>query len=70
MTNNYLKFVKSKTVEIGEEEIDIENLNPDFIAGHTVVSLISAGTEINASYLDVFNWGYPKKSGYARHATH
>lgn len=65
MTNNYLKFVKPKTLEFVDEDVDIENLNPDFIAGHTVVSLISAGTEINACYLDVFNWGYPKKSGYA-----
>ena len=64
MENFYLNFVKQKTVEIASEDRDIENLYPYCIAGHTVFSMISAGSEINASYLDVFDWGYPRKSGY------
>ena len=64
MKNYYVNFVKQKTVEIAEEDVSIENLAPECIAGHTVFSMISAGSEINASYLDVFDWGYPRKSGY------
>lgn len=64
MKNNYLNFIKHKTIEIAEEDINIEALGDEDIAGHTVYSMISAGTEINAGFLDVFNWGYPKKSGY------
>ena len=64
MENFYLNFVKQKTVEIASEDRDIESLDPYCIAGHTVFSMISAGSEINASYLDVFDWGYPRKSGY------
>ena len=64
MENCYLNFVKQKTVTIAKEDRDVENLHPTCIAGHTVFTMISAGSEINASYLDVFNWGYPRKSGY------
>ena len=64
MENYYLNFVKQKTIEIAKEDVNIDNLDPTAIAGHTVFSMISAGSEINASYLDVFDWGYPRKSGY------
>ena len=64
MKNYYVNFVKQKTIEIECEERSIEDLAPECIAGHTVFSMISAGSEINASYLDVFDWGYPRKSGY------
>ena len=64
MKNSYLNFLKPKTIEIAEEEINIETLGAEDIAGPTIYSMISSGTEIHASYLDVFNWGYPKKSGY------
>ena len=64
MENYYLNFVKQKTIEIACEDRSIEDLDPKCIAGHTVFSMISAGSEINASYLDVFDWGYPRKSGY------
>lgn len=64
MKNYYLNFVKQKAVEIAVEDRDIEHLDPYCVAGHTVFSMISAGSEINASYLDVFDWGYPRKSGY------
>ncbi len=43
----------------------MEALENEDIAGHTVCSMVSAGTEINAGFLDVFNWGYPKRTGYA-----
>ena len=64
MKNYYLNFVKQKTFEIASEDVSIDTSDPVAIAGHTVFSMISAGSEINASYLDVFDWGYPRKSGY------
>lgn len=64
MKNNYVNFVKQKTIEITEEEVNLEALGAEEIAGHTLYSMISAGTEINACFLDVFDWGYPKKGGY------
>ena len=70
MENYYLNFVKQKTIEIAKEDLNIYNLDPTAIAGHTVFSMISAGSEINASYLDVFDWGYPRKSGYTISCCH
>ena len=64
MKNYYLNFTNKKTVEIAEEDRCIEAMDQYSVAGHTVFSMISAGSEINASYLDVFDWGYPRKSGY------
>ena len=64
MKNRYLNFTAPKVVEIAESEIDVNEFTPRTVAGHTVYSMISSGTEINASYLDVFNWGFPHRSGY------
>jgi len=51
-----------KVVELRTSDMEIPE---GWIAGHTQYSLISAGTEINASYLNVFNWPRPSGSGYA-----
>lgn len=65
MKNKFLQFMAKKTLDILEEEVNIETLGPDDVAGHTVYSMISSGTEINMHYLDVFDRGYPKyKFGY------
>lgn len=64
MKREYLNFTKHKTIEIAEEVLP-ERLKSDEVAGRTLFSLISAGTELAAGYLDVFDWGYPKKTGYA-----
>ena len=59
-------FTQKKTVCIKEYEPDTSPLGEYEIAGHTICSLISAGTEINSCYYDNQNWGdYPKSSGYA-----
>lgn len=59
-------FTGKKKVCIKEYEPDLSPLGEFEIAGHTICSLISAGTEINAFYYDNQNWGgYPKSSGYA-----
>lgn len=54
MTNKYLNVIKRKTIEIAEEEVDIAKLGPEDIAGHTVFSMVSAGTEINACFFRCF----------------
>lgn len=64
MKNYFLNFVSRKKITIDEEHVDINCLGNEEIAGHTIFSMISSGTEIHASFLDVFDWGYPKKSGY------
>lgn len=64
MTNRYISFIAQKTAEIREEELDPSVFTPQSVAGKTVCSMISAGTEINGIYLDVFNNGYPRKAGY------
>lgn len=64
MKNTYLNFTKKKTIEISEEELSLESIGENDVAGKTVFSMISAGTEINACFLDVFDWGYPRKAGY------
>lgn len=62
MERKYLNFIERKKLEIATEEVTFRE---DCIGGKTLFSLISSGTELNASYLDVFNWGYPKHSGYS-----
>lgn len=64
MKREYLNFTKQKTIELTEEILPAQ-LESDEVAGKTLFTLISSGTELAASYLDVFDWGYPKKSGYA-----
>lgn len=64
MNNKYLNFIKEQTIIISEEEILPGSIGTEDVAGKTVCSMISAGTEINDSFLDVFHSGYPKKSGY------
>ena len=59
-------FPEKMKVCIKTYEPDLSPLDEHEIAGHTVCSLISAGTEINAFYYDNQNWNnYPKGSGYA-----
>ena len=36
MINHYVKFVKPKTIEIAQEEINLEALKPDGVAGKTI----------------------------------
>ena len=62
MTNKYLNVIKRKTIEIAEEEVDIAKLGPEDIAGHTVFSMVSAGTEINACFFRCFKLGFTKKN--------
>ena len=64
MKRKYLEFTKPKTVLVSEEDFLTDEIGDEEIAGKTLCTMISAGTEIHSSYLDVFNWGYPKKSGY------
>lgn len=47
-----------------EEATLPEFLGDEEVEGHTVCSMISAGTEIHACFLNVFNWGFPCKPGY------
>ena len=66
MTEKKVWLPKKKTVTLLEFEPDTGPLGALEIAGHTICSLISAGTEINGSYNDSQNFNnYPKTSGYA-----
>lgn len=66
MTERKVWFTQPKTVSLYEFEPGPAPLADDEIDGHTVYSLISAGTEINGIYYDNQDWkGYPKTSGYA-----
>ena len=64
MINQYLNFIKQKTIRIDTEEVFPEAIRAHEVAGPTVCTMVSAGTELHACFLDVFNWGYPRKSGY------
>ena len=63
MTVKYLNCIKEKTMVIEECQLP-EILGDEEVEGHTVCSMISAGTEIHACFLNVFNWGFPRKPGY------
>lgn len=61
-----LMAVAKKTVELVEEEIHPEKELGEYeIAGTTLYSLVSAGTEINGYYENVFDWPYPIGMGYS-----
>lgn len=63
--NEYIDFYERKKCRLSQEVISDEMFSDDAVGGKTLFSLISSGTEISVSYLDVFDWGYPKKSGYS-----
>ncbi|MCX6046128.1 MAG: dehydrogenase [Chloroflexi bacterium] len=55
-------FTAREQAELLETPIDTSELKPDEVAGHTLYTLISAGTELNGAYLaDTF----PRTPGYA-----
>ena len=61
-----LMAVAKKTVELVEDEVLLETaMDEDSIAGPTLYSLVSAGTEINGMYENVFDWEYPIGMGYS-----
>lgn len=64
MKEKRVLFLKEKTVVLDEYEVDFDTLADDEIEGHTICSLISAGTEINGNYLNTQGWEYPRQSGY------
>ena len=55
-------FTKQKTVELVERELFP---GPEQVGGKTLVSLISAGTEINGPYWNTQGWEYPLSCGYS-----
>lgn len=58
--------VEKKKVELTEDVVDpCKDFTENTIAGRTLYTLISTGTEINGMYLNVFDWDYPVAMGYA-----
>lgn len=55
-------FTGREQAELLETPIDPSPLGPDEIAGHTLYTLISAGTELNGAYLGE---KFPRTPGYA-----
>lgn len=64
MKNKYINIAEKRTIILSEEEAYQDNLGPEEIEGSTVYTMISSGTEIHFGYLDVFNGGFPKRTGY------
>lgn len=61
-----LMAVAKKTVELVPEEVNLDQELEEYnIAGTTLYSLVSAGTEINGYYENVFDWPYPIGMGYS-----
>jgi len=55
-------FTEKEMAKLLPIEIDTDEVGPNEVAGHTLATVISAGTEINSGYLgDKF----PRNSGYA-----
>lgn len=60
-----ITVVEEKKVEILTKERNTEELESTMVAGKTLYSLISVGTEIMGFYLHGFDYPYPLVSGYA-----
>lgn len=66
MMKKSMMAVAKKKVELVEEKLDpAREPGGDMIAGKTLFSLVSAGTEINGMYENVFDWEYPIPMGYS-----
>jgi len=63
MTNYAVQFTATETAELLPVERDARPLGAREVAGRTVATLISAGTELNGGYLATS--GFPRGSGYA-----
>ena len=55
-------FTEKEMAKLLPVEVDTGDVGPKEVAGHTLATLISAGTEINSGYLGD---NFPKGSGYA-----
>ena len=55
-------FTERKTAKLLPVEDNLDDIGPNEVAGHTLATVISAGTELNGGYLGD---NFPKKSGYA-----
>ena len=61
--NEYaVTFTERETAKLLPVEIDTDAIGADEVAGHTLATLISAGTELNSGYLGN---NFPRQSGYA-----
>ncbi len=66
ITRESLMATGKYKVELVPEELDLdEKLTDTSLAGRTLYSLVSAGTEINGYYENVFDWPYPIAMGYS-----
>ena len=48
-----------------KEEISLDNLGDEMVAGKTIYTLVSVGTEFNGIFMNALNTNYPRKFGYA-----
>ena len=61
--NEYaVTFTERETAKLLPVEIDTDAIGANEVAGHTLATLISAGTELNSGYLGN---NFPRQSGYA-----
>ena len=61
--NEYaVTFTERETAKLLPVDIDTDAIGADEVAGHTLATLISAGTELNSGYLGN---NFPRQSGYA-----
>ena len=61
--NEYaVTFTERETAKLLPVDIDIDAIGANEVAGHTLATLISAGTELNSGYLGD---NFPRQSGYA-----
>ena len=63
MSDHMVRFVATERAVLEPVERDMRLLQPDEVAGHTLVSLISPGTELASGY--TASDGFPRGSGYA-----
>ena len=65
MKVKYLNMAAQQTITVAEEEIFIDDLGDEMVAGKTLYTLVSVGTEFNGIYMNRLNTNYPRKFGYA-----
>lgn len=63
MSEFAVTITAKEQAELLEVEVSLNDLGPNEVAGKTLSTLISAGTELNSAYLADDN--FPKRPGYA-----
>lgn len=64
MKNKFLNMVEPEKIEINEETLSLDHIDDEAVAGRTLYTMVSTGTEFNGIFMNALNSKFPRKFGY------